>query len=411
MPILFQINVSLNTGSIGRIVEDIGAVAQSQGWDVWVAHGPRYVNNSSLKTYQICSRGEELLHVVQTRLLDGYGLGCTLATRRLVEKIEEIKPDVIHLHNIHGYYLDIRVLFSFLKKANIPVVWSIHDCWSFTGHCAHFDVVGCQRWKVGCYDCPRKRKFPQSYLLERSQRNYELKKALFTSVPNLTLVPVSNWLKGLLEDSFFYNCSNVEMKTIYNGANLSSFSPCGNDLNIQTQKKYGIEGKFVAIALASKWGNEKGWSDYLRLSQILPNDMMVILVGVSKEQKRMLPQNIIGVERTDSIQELVTLYSMSDVLLSLSILETFGLTVVEGYACGIPAIVYDRTASPEMVSEDTGYVVSAGNVYEVVDCMRKIQSKGRYFYRDKCRKKAEQQFNVVKQYQMFVDLYCKKIAL
>ena len=141
-------------------------------------------------------------HALISRLLDNHGLNSNKATRKLIDRIRDIKPDIVHLHNIHGYFLNYALLFDFLKDAGIPIVWTLHDCWTFTGHCAHFIFIGCDKWKVGCKHCPQKLSYPTSWLCDRSHRNYKIKKMVYTSIPNLILVPVSDWLAGLLRFSF-----------------------------------------------------------------------------------------------------------------------------------------------------------------------------------------------------------------
>ena len=186
MPTLLQINAALNRGSTGRIAEQIGLLAIEQGWNVYIAHGARYANRSNLNTIQVVTKTEEKLHAIKSLLFDLHGLGSKDATTKLVEKIKEIKPDIIHLHNIHGYYLNYKVLFEYLNTIDTPIVWTLHDCWTMTGHCAHFDAVGCNKWKTGCNNCPLKGEYPKSLFIDRSKRNYNLKKYLFSSLKNVT---------------------------------------------------------------------------------------------------------------------------------------------------------------------------------------------------------------------------------
>lgn len=174
--ILLQINACRNYGSTGRINEQIGLLAEQNGWTSYIAHGSRYVNPSRLKSIQVVSKLEEYWHAIETKIFDNHGLSSRIATRRFIKKIKEINPTIVHLHTIHGYYINYKILFDYLSKANIPVVWTLHDCWNFTGHCAHFDFHGCEKWKSGCYECPLKKDYPGSFVLQNSKRNYLLKK-------------------------------------------------------------------------------------------------------------------------------------------------------------------------------------------------------------------------------------------
>ena len=253
---LLQINAALNRGSTGRIAEQIASLARGRGWDTYMIHGARYVNRSDMQTLQTVTSLGEKVHAVKSMLFDAHGLGSTLATKRIVREIEGINPDIIHLHNIHGYYLNYKVLFGYLRTVDIPVVWTLHDCWTMTGHCAHFDVIGCERWKTECYNCPLKRDYPKSLLLERSKRNYNLKKQLFTSVKNMTIVPVSRWLGEIVKESYLgcYPCN-----VINNGVDIQLFSPIEN--NLRTQLNIG--DRTVLLGVATAWKDDKGLQEFI----------------------------------------------------------------------------------------------------------------------------------------------------
>lgn len=403
---LFLINVSVNTGSHGRIVEQIGNIAAADGWDVWIAHGPRYINRSSHHTYQVCSSFEEKIHAIESRFFDNHGLSCTKATKKLVSFIKEVNPDIIHLHNIHGYYLNYKILFEYLKECGKPIVWTMHDCWPMTGHCVYFELVGCEKWKTECYGCPQLDGYPVSLFFDNSRRNFRLKKSVFTSIPNLHIVTVSEWLRGLFQQSFFStSIMNPTIQTIYNGIDLTVFSTCDESIRNSVRAGLGLKDEFVGIALATKWLKYKGWEDYLKLAMFLPKDMRIILVGVNDEEKKQLPNNIIGISMLASQNDLAKLYSSSDVLLNLSYQETFGLTTVEGYACKLPAIVYNSTASPELVKESTGIIVEPGDIMGVLCAMKKIRDLGRSFFADSCRTFAESSFNSDIQNKIYLQLY------
>lgn len=398
MPKLLQINTSLNKGSTGRIAEQIASLARSNGWETYVVHGARYVNKSDMYSLQVVTPLEERLHAIKSMLFDAHGLGSSRATRRVIREIECIQPDIIHLHNIHGYYLNYKVLFEYLQTIDIPIVWTLHDCWPMTGHCAYFDVVNCERWKAGCYNCPLKNTYPKSLLLDSSKRNYELKRHLFTSVKNMTIVPVSQWLGNIVKDSFLgiYPC-----RVINNGVDISVFVSQASDL----RSRLNLGDKKVLLGVAAIWEERKGLKDYVMLSQKLPDDYRIVLVGVSEEQQKVLPSNIIGVTRTENQEELVAYYSMSDIILNLSYQETFGMTTVEGFACGVPGIVYDKTASPELIVPDCGKIVKAGNIEQLLSAIREIISKGKSHYSAACRQRALQYYNKDDRFSDYMKLY------
>jgi glycosyltransferase involved in cell wall biosynthesis len=290
------------------------------------------------------------------------------STKKLINKIIEASPDIIHLHNVHGYYLNVKLLFDFLADYNKPVVWTLHDCWSFTGHCAYFSYVGCDKWKSGCKNCPQKKSYPASILLDNSNKNYTQKKLAFNKLKNLTLVTPSYWLADTVKQSFL---SDYTAKTIYNGIDLEIFKPTESDF----KKRFGIEDKKILLGVANIWEPRKGFDDFISLSKIISDEYVIVMVGLNKDQIKGLPSNIIGIERTESITELAEIYSSADVYINTSVEETMGLTTVEALATGTPAIVYDKTAVPEIVDEKSGVVISAGDVQGIYDAVCGINIK------------------------------------
>jgi putative colanic acid biosynthesis glycosyltransferase len=400
---LLQIAVEGNIGSTGTIAESIGVIAISNGWESYIAHG-RFTRPSESKTIKIGNSIDILIHGLQTRFFDRHGLGSKYATKKLIKKIKEINPDIIHLHHLHGYYININVLFKFLAIANIPVIWTFHDCWSITGHCSHFDFVNCDKWKIACNHCPQTKEYPASFFIDRSSKNFYLKKKLFTSVKNLTVVSVSNWLNNVVEKSFM---GNLSRKVIYNGVDLNIFSPEG--LNNKIREKFTIGEKFMILGLATTWSNRKGLQDFIELSKHIDTDKIIVLVGLKSSQIKNLPKNIIGLKRTESQEELRDLYIACDVFMNLSVEETFGLTTAEAMACGTPAIVYNATASPELIDIKTGIVVEKQNIKSLLLAIEKIKSLGKSYYTEACRSRAIMLFDKNKRFNEYFDLYCEKI--
>lgn len=400
MPTLLQINSALNRGSTGRIAEQIGMLAKEQGWNVYIAHGARYKGKSALQTIQVTTEKDEKLHALKSMAFDAHGLGSKKATEKLVERIKEINPDIIHLHNIHGYYLNYKVLFEYLATIDTPVVWTLHDCWTMTGHCSHFDAIGCDKWKTGCYNCPLKREYPRSILLDRSARNYAIKKGLFSSLKNATIVPVSNWLGSIVKESYL---KKHNINVINNGIDVEIFKPLETGY---IRKRLAVKNKFVLLGVATAWSRKKGLYDYIELSKHLPDKYQIVLVGIDNEIKKELPSNIIAIERTNSQHELAVLYSLADIVLNLSYEETFGLTTVEGFACGTPGIVYDKTAIPELITPETGIVLKdVGNSKSIIDSIEIIRKKGKAHYSTACRERAVKFYNKNDKFQEYITLY------
>ncbi len=393
MKTLLQINAACNSGSTGRIAEQIGLLARENGWRSCIASGGRYSRASQLEKIEIGGWWNERWHAVESRLLDNHGLASRRATRRLVERIEELNPTVIHMHNIHGYYLNYKILFEYLNITNIPIVWTLHDCWSFTGHCAYFDSVNCGRWKTKCHDCPLKKDYPRSLFLDRSQRNYELKKRLFGENKNLHLVPVSQWLAGLVKGSFL---KNADIQVINNGVDLSVFTP----------RERKDDGKFRILGVATSWGKRKGLKDFYKLEEYLdPQRYEITLVGLKAEQIQDLPSGIQGVERTSFVKELAEYYSKADVLLNPTYADTFPTVNLEALACGTPVVTYRTGGSPETLTPETGLIVEAGDIPGLVQAIVSIRAKGKSFYTQACRKRAEEFYNKDERFMDYVRLY------
>lgn len=398
---ILQINVVANWGSTGRIVEEIGIEAMNNNWESYVAYGQGKPTSKS-ELIRVGNKKDLCLHLLNTRLFDKHGLCSTDATRKLVKRIKEIHPDIIHLHNIHGYYLNYQLLFSFLKESNIPVIWTIHDCWPITGHCAYFSYANCNKWKEQCGNCPQKDTYPATKFLDRSKLNFCQKKESFSHVRNMTIVPVSDWLKGILSQSFLGKEYNIHR--IYNGINTDVFHPYPNTEEIR--RNNGITSKIMLLAAATMWSQRKGLKDIIALSRMLDESFTIVVVGVNNSIKKQLPNNIIGIERTENVHKMAELYSAADIVLNLSYEETFGLTTAEGLACGTPGIVYNATASPELINDSVGRIVQPGNLSEVREAIMSIISHPKdEAVINACRRHALSRFNKLDRYKEYIELY------
>ena len=349
---LVQINVTCN-GSTGRIMEQIQRKAEKEGWKAYSFFGRGKPSNE--ECYKIGNKIGIMWDVFLTRVFDKHGHGNKRVTRKLIKKIEEIDPDVIQLHNIHGYYINIQILFKYLKKCNKKIVWTLHDCWAFTGHCAYFTFPKCDKWKKGCSGkCLRKKDYPQCLLKNNAESEYNLKKELFSGINNLTIITPSNWLAQLVKESYL---NQYDIKVINNGIDLNIFKPTKT---IDIRKKYNIpEDKKMILGVASVWDRRKGLEEFIKLSQIIDvYKYIIVLVGLTSKQIKGLPNNIIGIQRTENVEELANLYTEAVVLYNPSKEETFSLVTAEAIACGTPAIVYNNSAVCEIVNEENGYILN-----------------------------------------------------
>ena len=398
MPKLLQINVTANRGSTGRIAEQIGEKVIAAGWKSYIAYG-RDCGKSKSQLVKIGSRLGVMWHALMTRITDKHGLYSKIATHRLIRQIERISPDIIHLHNIHGYYINYKVLFDYLHRSNVPVVWTLHDCWSMTGHCSHFDSIKCDRWQKQCYDCPLQSTYPTSLVFDRSRENYIVKKRLFSGVKNLTLVPVSNWLAGVVANSYL---NGKEVTVIHNGVDINMFTPLEKQ---QLETKYGLEGKRIVLGVASPWSEKKGLSDFIKLSSHLSDDYKIVLIGLSNEQIAKMSETVIGLPRTNNVEELAEWYSLADAFVNLTYEDTYPTTNLEAISCGTPVVTYRTGGSPESVTPHTGRVVEQGDIEGVAKAIEELCAEDRVEVRKRCRDYAVKNFNKEDNYTAYLKLY------
>ncbi|MDE4541337.1 glycosyltransferase [Thermoanaerobacterium sp. R66] len=399
---VLQINSVCGYGSTGRIVTDIYRILEEQGHDCLIAYG-RGTAPEDIKTIKIGTNLDTYMHVVKTRLLDRHGFGSKKATRQFIKKAKEYDPDVIHLHNIHGYYINIELLFDYLREANKPVVWTLHDCWAFTGHCAYFDYVGCDKWGKGCNNCPQKNRYPKSIFIDSSKSNYEKKKELFTGIKNMTIVTPSKWLAGLVKKSFL---RGYNVKVINNGIDLNIFKPTESDF----RAKYNLEDKFIILGVASIWDERKGLKYFLELSKLIDNNSKIVLVGLNDKQLKSLPQNIIGIKRTNNVRELAEIYSAADVFVNTTLEDNFPTTNLEALACGTPVITFNTGGSVECIDESCGMVVEKGNLNELLNALQIIKENGKSIYMEHCIRLANTIYDRSERYNDYLNLL-KKILV
>lgn len=387
---ILQINTVVNSGSTGRIAEEIGLEIINQDHKSYIAYGRRDRLSKS-ELIKIGNKKDVYLHGIRTLLFDQHGLGSYNATEILVKEINVIKPDIIHLHNIHGYYVNYQVLFKYIKAENIPVVWTFHDCWPFTGHCVHFEHVGCTQWKTHCKKCPLYNKYPKSFV-DRSFKNFDDKKDAFLNVDNLTIITPSNWLKNLVKQSFLKEYS---VETIHNGIDLQSFYPPSEKVN---QK--------IILGVASNWSNAKGLHDFLKLRQVLADDIKIVLIGLSHSQIKSMPRNITGISRTENLEELSEWYQKASVFINPTYLDNFPTTNIEALACGTPVITYNTGGSPESINPKIGEVVEKGDIEALKKAIERFLVKeDLQELMKECRSHALSNFNKDDRFKEYLNLY------
>lgn len=373
---ILMINSVCGIKSTGRICTDLAVELEKQGHEVKIAYGRENVPEQFQKhAIRIGSEWDVRFHGIKARLFDAMGLGSKEATQKFIDWVEEFNPDIIHLHNIHGYYINIEILFKYLKKCKKKIIWTLHDCWTFTGHCAYFDYYGCNKWKSGCKGiCACKKDYPATLLLSRAEENYQIKKSLFTGINNLTIVTPSQWLASLVKKSFL---SEYNVKVIHNGVNTDVFKPTPSEI----KSIYSIGNKKIILGVASIWDRRKGLETFIELSKQIEDDYKIILIGLNKEQIKKLPNTIIGIERTNSTKELAEFYSVADVFLNPTLEDNYPTTNIEAIACGTPVISYDTGGSGESAIF-YGSVVKKGDITAIIQEIKRNEFKKQECYID-----------------------------
>ena len=393
---ILQINTVYKSGSTGKIAKDLNDLILSDDHESFIAYSRGEHPESNC--IQIGNKLDINFHVLGTRVFDKHGLYSKKATISFIQELEIVNPDIIHLHNIHGYYLNYPILFEYLKKIDKPVIWTLHDCWSFTGHCSYYEYNGCDKWQTECGACPQLRQYPASLVFDNSKNNFLLKKELFSSLNNLTIVTPSTWLANEVKKSFL---KNYEVKVINNGIDLDIFKPSHSNFRV----KYKLENKFLILGVASVWEERKGFKYFIELSKLLKNDEQIILIGLNNEQIKSLPSNIIGIKRTENQKELAQIYLAVDIFVNPTLEDNFPTTNLESLACGTPVITFESGGSPECIDENSGLVVEKGNLNKLYEAIVTIKENSKEKYTLSCRNRAEKYFDKNDRFKEYLDLY------
>lgn len=383
---VLQINSVYGVKSTGRIAYDINDLAGRSGFETCAVAGEGKFDSPDI--YVMSSKLYQKANILLTRLFGRHGFYNRIATKRLLKWMDMQKPDIIHLHNLHGHYINIKLLFDYINKHDIPIVWTLHDCWAFTGHCSHFDYVGCDKWKSGCSRCPQRRNYPNSWFFDRSKSNFRKKRELFTSVRRMHIVTPSRWLKSLAEQSFL---RKYPITVINNGIDGSEFVYTPSDL----RSRLGIEDKFVILGVVGNLNGFKGGQYFLKLSKMLSEDEHIVLLSL--EDTDGLPDNITPIKRADSKRELAKIYSIADVFVNPTLQDTFSMVNIEAMSCSVPVVTFDSGGCRETIDENCGIVVPRGDVKMLYDGIEQVKNgrikkencikRGKTLEKDGCFKK------------------------
>lgn len=404
---IVQINPVLRTStSTGRIMQEIGALAVEEGWRNWCAYGKGRdgLRGCTTETIPVGGKWSTAVHGVLTRAFDRHGLGSAAATRAFVRRLKEIKPDIVHIHNIHGYFLNYPVFFDYLAKSDVKVIWTVHDCWLYTGHCYYYSAIDCQRWRSGCGSCPQRGAFPRSLVIDRSRRNFLDKERWFTSVPRdrMVIVPVSEWMRGEMASSFL---KDYNFQVIHNGIDTTVFKPSAGG---GMRSRLGIApGQKIILGLASVWSAEKGLDDFIRLSAWLRPDETLVLVGIDEKTARRLPPQVKWIRRTENIAMLAELYSEATAFVNPTYQDNYPTVNLESIACGTPVVTYRTGGSIESITPATGRIVEQGDAEGLLASVREIAQLGKESFTGPCRDYALANFRKEDRYHDYLKLYAR----
>ena len=370
MKVLF-INSVCGIGSTGRICTDLAQQLEAEGNEVKIAYGRKGTVPERFQKYavRIGTDFDCKMHALQTRLFDTHGFGSKHATEKFLQWAEEYKPDLLWLHNLHGYYINVEMLFDWIKKhPEMQVKWTLHDCWAFTGHCSHFTVVKCEQWKSHCSYCSQLRRYPACFAMSSVSKNFERKRRAFTGVKNMTLITPSKWLADLTRQSFL---KEYPVEVHYNTIDTNIFKPTPSDF----RKRYGLQDKIIVLGAANVWEDRKGLFDFYKLAEMLDDRYVIELVGLSEKQIKDLPKNIKGIQRTNSPQELAAIYTAADVFVNPTYEDNYPTVNLEAEACGTKVITYDTGGCKETIHLKESCVVPVGSVEEVLQIIQKEVKK------------------------------------
>ncbi|MGM9642819.1 MAG: glycosyltransferase [Eubacteriales bacterium] len=392
---VLQINTVYGVGSTGKIAKQIHDLCIANGMECLVGHrdnGRRPFED----TLEISGRLNGRLHGFLARMTMLKGCFSYFKTKKFIRKIKKYGPDLIHLHNLHGSYVHIGVLMKYIKEEQIPVVFTLHDCWAFTAICPHFSFAGCDKWKSGCGHCRQRHKY-SSAPIDLSRTIWKYKKRWFSGVPQMTVVTPSAWLADLARQSFL---GQYPIKVIHNGIDLSVFSPTASDF----RARYSLENKKIVLAVSFGWSYEKGLDVVIALAERLPSDYQIVLVGTDEATDKQLPENIISIHRTNNQEELASIYSATDVFINPTREEVLGLVNIEALACGTPVVTFRTGGSPECIDKTCGSVVDINDVDSMEQEIIRVCTKHPYTQKD-CLRRAKA-FDKNERMKEYIALYC-----
>lgn len=395
---VLQINAVYGIGSTGRTARELSEELKKQGHTSLIATTKTNVCEDGI--FMMANKIDQKAHAFLSRITGKQGYFSMYETKKLLRYMDKEKPDVVHLRNLHANFINIPMLLRYLAKKDIATVLTLHDCFFFTGKCTHYTEEGCFKWQTGCKNCPKLKCDNISWFFDRTKTMWKDKRKLFSAIPRLAVQGVSDWITEEGKKSFLQNAKIV--KRIYNWIDTEKFYPREEDV----KDKYNIpKDKFIVLLMSAGWkeGTDR-YNDLLMLSGLVQDDIHIVCVGGGASDMN-LPGNVTKINYIDGQDELSKVYSSSDVYVHLSREDTFGKVVAEALASGIPAVVYNSTGLPELVTEETGLVAENKNIYDVYEKIKLIKENGKKYYNEACVKSVKEKFIKEKLTEETIKLY------
>ncbi len=402
---IVEINM-MHSGSTGKIMFGLAETARNAEHQVYT-FSPRYYQRrgtpyfSEIEGHEYFgSTFENMLHLRASQITGLQGYFSWVGTKELLAKVSAIQPDVIHLHNLHNRTINLPMLFAYIKKRDIPTVWTLHDCWSFTGQCAYFTMANCDKWKTQCNHCQQIYTYPSAFV-DRTRFMWKKKRLWFTGVPDMTLVTPSQWLADLVKQSFL---REYRVKVIPNGIDLSIFKPRISNF----RERYHISvSKNILLGVAFGWGARKGLDVFLELAKRLDGaKYQIVLVGTDDSVDKQLPKSIISIHRTENQQQLAEIYTAADLFVNPTREENYPTVNMESIACGTPVLTFRTGGSPEIVTSDTGSVVDCDDIDSLEKEIVRICTAKPYT-EEQCLSRAAE-FEQFQRFKEYIRLYEKE---
>lgn len=388
---IVQLNVTCGVGSTGKICLAVSELLWGKGVENYILfsegdsdykYGIKYADKLEIK-----------LEALKSRVFGNYGFNSKALTKKLISKLDEIQPDIVHLHNLHGHGCNLEMLFGYFKEKNIRLFWTFHDCWAFTGYCPHFDMIGCDKWQTQCAQCPQRGAY--SFFFDKSDKLYSKKKEMFSGL-DLTIITPSQWLKGLVKKSFL---KDYEVKVINNGIDLDVFKPSESNF----REKHNLTDEFLILGVAFNWDERKGIDVFARLANDLPDDCRIVLVGTDENTKKLLPDNVITIDKTENQHQLAEIYTACDLFVNATREDTFPTVNIESLACGTPVLTFATGGSTEIIDSACGMTVEKNDVDSLIKAIAEIKNN-RSFTKEACLKKSAV-YRKDDKFKEYADLY------